>query len=426
MNDNICLTVYEDDKLARVVVAKRGEVLDGKKLSKVFPAGEFIRVDGKDTNFTLMNVSKSKFKYVTKEEPDNVNFLIPMKDLSFDKEFTLIFFDDLKDKKDKKIPVIRIKTLNGDDNFFTGAKKRAFAMIAEENENDIQQSENDVKAATEQSMKIIAEATEKQKQIINEANNRAKEISDMAMSNSVVVQNQAQAKADEIIAAANKEAEEIKKKAAEESEKVKEETAKKDEKAKDEDNKDNDAKEDEAQSETNVNVLEEYEKLVREFRREESKDEESTAHIQMYEKARTIVDETSKDIRQQLNDTIKAVESLQNSLWNKPFSEFASRVREIDKLLDNKDMNKLSMEDDGIKRVYATISSVRKRIVKTLNSIGVEEYIPKKGEKFDPELHDDVELDSQGLDVTIEDCVDVGFKNSGGVLLKAVVKTIKQ
>ncbi|GEM_PF-2113021 len=404
MNDKICLTVYEDDKLVRVYAATKGKPVNGKDMCALFPAKPLLKVDGDDINgLMLTNISGSKFGYVTPENEEKV-FLAPQHNLAFSRNFTLIFFDNIKNSK-----VVKIKALDYDDNFYKDIS--AMPKMPEGMDASSAQAVNE---ATLESRRILAEANDKRKQLINEANNRAKELIDEAMAKVNLVTTKANEDAEAIVAKAKEDAAKIQAdadKAKTEAEALAKENAEK-------------AKAAEENAVASVDAKAEFEKLVKEYRQEVANDKDSKAHIDMYEKARNVVDETSKDIRQQLNATMKAVEALQASLWNKPFAEFTTRVREIDRLLDK--IAEFAIDNDDVKRVVKSIMAVRNRLVKTLNSVGVEEYIPNKGQKFDPELHEDQDTESQGLDMLIDECVDSGFKSSGGVLLKAIVKTIKQ
>lgn len=388
MSDKVCLSVYEGDRLSKVVVASRGETFTGKELSNALPNEPFLRVDatmGKNPKYMLINITKNlKFKYIINKGKRQQNgYLAPNGKMDFDANFFLVFFDDNTGHDPVKIVPLEYDPV-------------------------VQKSGTDVKNADDE--ELLIDAAAKSKQLISEAMSRSNSIIADAENRSKVTLAEAVAKAKELNERAKSEYESIINRAKDEAQEISAVANKRSENTP-------------LNTTVTVEGKAEFERLVTAFKNEQSENESATELIQIYERSRATIDDAAKDVRQQLNTALKSIETLQNSLWNKPFEELAQRVREIDRFM--KKTLTLAYADEEVRQVYAAMLSIRKRLAKTLNTIGIEEYIPYEGQIFDPELHEDYDVNSEGLDMVISRCVESGFKNEGGVLIKAIVETTK-
>lgn len=390
MSDKVCLSVYEGERLSKVVVASKGDSFTGKELSNALPNESFLRVDatpGNNPRYMLINMTKKlKFKYITNKGNHQQNgYLAPNGSMDFDSDSFLVFFDDNTGHEPVKIVPM------GYDPVYSKAGEPSGAGGGSDAESVLAE-------ATAKSKQLISEAMQRSKNIIADAENRSRVTIEQAVAQSKEIHDRANSEYDSIINRAKDEAQEISSVATKRSENV-------------------------SSAPVDVDSKDEYERLVTDFKNTQEENTNATELIQIYERSRATIDDAAKDVKQQLNAALKSIETLQNSLWNRPFGELAQRVREIDRFL--KKTLSLSYADDDVKQVYSAMLSIRKRLVKTLNCIGIDEYIPYEGQTFDPELHEDYDTTSEGLDMLISRCVESGFKNEGGVLIKAIVETIK-
>lgn len=74
------------------------------------------------------------------------------------------------------------------------------------------------------------------------------------------------------------------------------------------------------------------------------------------------------------------------------------------------------------------MSSIEKKIGKQLRDLGVEKIETKAGDKFNPEIHNAIQIDedAEGETEVVADCMQPGYKKGGEVIRYAMVRVTRK
>lgn len=74
------------------------------------------------------------------------------------------------------------------------------------------------------------------------------------------------------------------------------------------------------------------------------------------------------------------------------------------------------------------MSSIEKKLDKQLRDLGVEKIETKSGDKFNPELHNAIQIDedAEGETEVIAECMQAGYKKDGEVIRYAMVRVTRK
>ncbi|MDR1537116.1 MAG: nucleotide exchange factor GrpE [Clostridiales bacterium] len=140
---------------------------------------------------------------------------------------------------------------------------------------------------------------------------------------------------------------------------------------------------------------------------------------QAFTEGRKQLDKALRDLSVNMEETVNAFRVMEARLWSKPFTELTERLREIDSFIEY-----LGYNNANPQVFLKNVQFMRKKLAKTLSRLGIVEYFPSRGDIFDPMLHEDIDPTSQGVDLTIDEIREPGYRTDMGVLLKATVVTV--